>query len=325
MRMAETMPPPASHWAAQKERGSFALMKLTALALHHAGRRPLAPVLYLIVLYFFVFSARARRNVRDYQQHLATWSGRDELRPTTRRVFGQFMAFGESLLDRLDAWRGRLGYDQVELCDPHGVREQLRAGEHQARGQILVGAHLGNLEVCRAMAELGEQVTLNVLVHTQRVAHFNRLQQQAGDRHLNLLQVSELDAATMLDLSQRLDRGEWLAIAGDRVPLHGGRSVVVDFLGAPAAFPQGPWLLAGLLRCPVNLMCCLKIDGRYRIVLEPFLAQPQWQRGQRDAAIEVWVRRYAERLGQLCLEAPQQWFNFFAFWQARTAGARDAH
>ena len=33
-------------------------------------------------------------------------------------------------------------------------------------------------------------------------------------------------------------------------PLHGGRSVTVDFLGHPAAFPQGPWLLAGLLKCP---------------------------------------------------------------------------
>jgi predicted LPLAT superfamily acyltransferase len=61
----------------------------------------------------------------------------------------------------------------------------------------------------------------------------------------------------MLQLHERLERGEWLAIAGDRVPLHGGRSVTVDFLGHPA-FPQGPWLLAGLLKCPVNLLMCLK-------------------------------------------------------------------
>jgi predicted LPLAT superfamily acyltransferase len=74
----------------------------------------------------------------------------------------------------------------------------------------------------------------------------------------------------MLQLHERLERGEWLAIAGDRVPLHGGRSVTVDFLGHPA-FPQGPWLLAGLLKCPVNLLMCLKQpDGHYRLTLEPF-------------------------------------------------------
>ena len=38
------------HWATQKERGSFVLMKLTALAVRHLGRRPVTPVLYLIVL-----------------------------------------------------------------------------------------------------------------------------------------------------------------------------------------------------------------------------------------------------------------------------------
>ncbi|MET0330787.1 MAG: glycosyl transferase [Dyella sp.] len=321
--MAETMGSDG-HWAAQKERGSFVLMKMTALALRLLGRKLLSPVIYLVVLYFFVSGRHARHSIWQYQRRLADWSGRAELAPSTWRVFGQFMAYAEGLLDRLDVWRGKLKLSQVELHDPHGVRQQLLASQSAGRGQLLVGAHLGNLDVCRALAELGEQVPLNVLVHTRHVAHFNKLQREAGDRHLNLLQVRELDAATMLELAQRIDRGEWLAIAGDRVPLHGGRSVMVDFLGAPAAFPQGPWLLAGLLRCPVNLMCCLKIAGRYRIVLEPFIEAPQWERGQRDAAIETWVRRYAERLAQLCLLAPNQWFNFFAFWQT-PAEASDAH
>ncbi|MDO1527931.1 glycosyl transferase [Fulvimonas sp. R45] len=312
------------HWAAQKERGSFALMWLTALAVRRLGRRPLTPVLYLVVLYFFVFGRRARRNVRQYQSRLAAWSGRDELRPTTRRVFGQFMAFAESLLDRLDVWRGKLGMAQVQLHDPAGVRERLRASVHGGRGQILVCTHLGNLDVCRALAELEERVPLNVLVHNRHVAQFNRLQSAAGDRQLRLLQVSEMDAALMLDLSQRLDRGEWLAIAGDRVPLHDGRRVVVDFLGHAAAFPQGPWLMAGLLRCPVNLMCCLKIDGRYQIRLEPFLDTAEWERGGREATIARWAQRYADRLARLCLLAPQQWFNFYAYWQLADEGGSDA-
>ena len=313
------------HWAAQQERGSLVLMKLTALALRLLGRKLLSPVIYLVVAYFFISGRRARLSIWQYQRQLARWSGRAELAPSTRRVFRQFMAYAESLLDRLDVWRGTLKLDQVELHDPHGVRQRLLASQHAGRGQLLVGAHLGNLDVCRALAELGEQVPLNVLVHTRHVAHFSQLQREAGDRHLNLLQVSELDAATMLELAQRIDRGEWLAIAGDRVPLRGDRRVVVDFMGAPAAFPQGPWLLAGLLRCPVNLMCCLKIAGRYRIVLEPFIEAPQWERGQREAAIETWVRRYAERLAGLCLLAPDQWFNFFAFWESPVMEPSDAH
>lgn len=119
----------------------------------------------------------------------------------------------------------------------------------------------------------------------------------------------------MLQLSQRLERGEWLAIAGDRVPLHGARTVTVDFLGRPAAFPQGPWLLAGLLKCPLNLLFCLKREGRYQVILEPFAPAIEWRRNQRDQVIADWAARYAERLGHYCLQAPEQWFNFYPFWK----------
>ena len=299
------------HWADHKERGSFRLMQLTAFGIKLLGRRVLSPVLYAIVLYFFLFGTRARRSSWLYQQRLADWSGRNELRPTRWRVFGQYMAFADALLDKLDVWNGRLKIEDIEIVDPALLRNQLRG----ARGQMLVGAHLGNLEVCRALAELGEQVTMNVLVHTRHAEQFNRLLGEAGASHLRLIQVSELNPAVMLQLSQRLENGEWLAIAGDRVPLHGGRNVEVDFLGHPALFPQGPWLLAGLLKCPVNLMYCLKHQGRYRVILEPFTDAVLWRRSDREQVIAHWATRYAERLGHYCLEAPQQWFNFYPFWK----------
>ncbi|MEK1906266.1 MAG: glycosyl transferase [Pseudomonas sp.] len=301
------------HWAGQRERGSFLLMRFTAGAVRLLGRRLLSPLLYAIVLYFFVFGRQARRSIHQYQQRLAAWSGRTELAPRFGSVFQQFMSFADALLDKLDVWNGRLGLEQVQLIDPHGLREALHGG---GRGQMLVTAHLGNLEVCRALAELGEKVQMNVLVHTRHAEQFNRLLGEAGASHLRLIQVSELDPAIMLQLSERLERGEWLAIAGDRVPLHGGRKVSVNFLGHTAAFPQGPWLLAGLLQCRVNLMHCLKIDGRYQVHLEPFAESVQWSRRERDAIIRDWVQRYAERLGQHCLSAPHQWFNFYPFWNA---------
>lgn len=300
------------HWASQRERGSFLLMRFTAGAARLLGRRALAPLLYLIALYFFIFGRSARRSIRQYQNHLAAWGKRPQLRPSRGSIVRQFFAFADSLLDKLDVWNGRLPLQRLQLVDPDDIRGKLHAG---GRGRLLVGAHLGNLEVCRALAELGEQVRMNVLVHTKHAERFNRLLNESGASHLRLIQVSELDPAIMLQLAERLERGEWLAIAGDRVPLHGGRSVVVDFLGLPAAFPQGPWLLAGLLQCPVGLMHCLKIDGRYQIRLEHFADAVQWKRNEREQVIHGWAQRYAQRLGEHCLDAPHQWFNFYPFWK----------
>ena len=301
---------PARHWAQHAERGSFLLMRLTAWGLRLIGRRGLRPIVYLIVLYFFAFSAAARANIREYQQRLTGWNEHAALQPGWRSVFAQFMAFGDSLLDKLDAWQGRLRWDTVTVDDPHGLAAQMQSG----RGQILIGAHLGNLEVCRALAERGGQCRLNVLVHTRHAENFNRLMHEAGATHLNLIQVSELDAATMLRLHACIEKGEWLAIAGDRVPLHGGRVAEVDFLGAPARLPQGPYLLAGLLKCPLNVLFCTRQGRGFRLVMERFADEVAWDRRTRDIQLQAHAQRYADRLARACLDTPLQWFNFFPFW-----------
>src|SRR3546814_5733517 len=59
------------HWADRQERGSFWLMKLTAFAAKVLGRRLLSPLLYGIVLYFFIFGRSARQAAWQYQQRLA--------------------------------------------------------------------------------------------------------------------------------------------------------------------------------------------------------------------------------------------------------------
>ncbi len=93
------------------------------------------------------------------------------------------------------------------------------------------------------------------------------------------------------------------------------RSVYADFLGEPAPFPEGPFILAHLLGCPVYLLFCLKLDGRYRIILEPFASPLKLPRASRQAALREAAQRYAERLEHYCLLAPHQWFNFFDFWR----------
>ncbi len=157
------MSEPSQHWADHQERGSFWLMKLTAALVRLLGRRVLSPLIHLIVAYFFLFGRRARRSAWQYQQRLRQWNAGQTPAPGSWQVFRQFMAFAEALLDKLDVWNGKLRIEDIEIHDPAGLRQQLRG----ARGQMLVGAHLGNLEVCRALAEIGEQVTMNVLVHTR--------------------------------------------------------------------------------------------------------------------------------------------------------------
>lgn len=298
------------HWAGQPERGSATLMRLTAWTARTLGRRVVAPVVWTVVLYFYVCGGRARRSIAAYQRRLVQSGPLAAPLPRHMPVYRQYLAFAHAILDKLDAWQGKIPMSSLDIADADGLHAQMGSN----RGQILVGSHLGNLEVCRALAQQNGTLRLNVLVHDKHAVHFSRLLREAGGG-LRMIQVSELDAPAMLDLAQRLDRGEWLAIAGDRVPLHGERCTPVDFLGATALLPQGPWLLAGLLRCPVNLLFCTRHGARYRVAMERLCDGIEWTRATRQARIAELAQRYADRLAAHCRMAPLQWFNFYPFWK----------
>ncbi len=86
-------------------------------------------------------------------------------------------------------------------------------------------------------------------------------------------------------------------------------------MGAQAAFPQGPFILAGLLDCPVYLMFCLREQGQYRVHLEPFSNTLKGPRKGRMQRLEEAVNDYSARLEYFARREPLQWFNFFDFWQ----------
>jgi len=115
------------------------------------------------------------------------------------------------------------------------------------------------------------------------------------------------------------------AIAGDRVPIHGERSTPVQFLGATAHLPQGPWLLACLLRCPVNLMMCVRNPAhsakRFTVTIERLVGDTEWPRHERAQRIAAHSQHYADRLAEYCRQTPLQWFNFYPFWTSTDAPA----
>jgi predicted LPLAT superfamily acyltransferase len=161
-------------------------------------------------------------------------------------------------------------------------------------------------------------VRINVLAHTKHTAAFNRiLKESNSDVDLQLIEVTELTPAVSVMLTDCIDRGELVVIVGDRISAQTPeRAVWADFLGRPAPFAIGPWVLASLLQCPVYLMFCMKEAQGYNLMFEPFadgyIALP---RKTRQQELEKLVARYAAKLEQVLYRYPYQWFNFYDFWQ----------
>ncbi len=304
-----------THWSRLAERGGITGLRLVAAACRLVGARAAKLLLYPAVAYFFLTGAAARRASQDYFARLRRFAGdrASTPRPGWATSFRHMMAFAESGLHKLAAWMGRGGTIDVRFPE----RARLEALLASGKGAMLLSAHLGNLEMSRALFAAERRVAVNAVVYNDHAPAFQRALMEASPQYaVNLIQVPEIGPDTCIDLKERIDRGELLVIVGDRTPAaENGRISTVDFLGAPASFAHGPYMLAAVLECPVYLFFCVQEGDRYCTYFEPFAERIELPRKSREAALREYVRRYARRLEELCLRAPYQWFNFYDYWQ----------
>lgn len=305
----------SSHWARIEERGVFAGLQIMLWCYRVFGRGAFALLLYPVIAYFFLFGAAARRASLDFLTRVyADPRGRTTLRdrPGWRQSYRHLFNFGDAVLDKLAAWAGEIGEDEVNFENRVIFDELLKAG----RGGVLIASHLGNMEVCRALGELSLGLKLNVLVHTKHAPNFNRLLSRIGPKStVSLIQTTDVDAAMAMMLHERVAQGEFVVIVGDRTPVNSSsRYSWAEFFGKPAPFPQGPFILSALLECPVQLIFCLKRGGRYHVIFEKFADKIVIPRRNRTEILQDLASRFAARLEYYCATDPYQWFNFFDFW-----------
>lgn len=294
-------------WLQQKERANAIAIRLlvhTALAL---GRPVGRLILYPVCAYFLLFSVRARRASRKYLGRVLGRHAR------LSDLFRHYYAFGTVALDRMLLLRDRFESFEVKVKGDHILREA------QARGEscFLLGAHLGSFEVLRTIG-LENRVKVGMLMFevNPNISALAR----AINPELESQIIAMGSPESMLQLCERLDRGEWVGMLGDR-RIHATGGVKVPFLGEPATLPTAPFRIAAALGRPVILMVGLYRGGnRYDLHFERLVDQPPVGPQQREAAIREWVALYARRLEHYCRLAPYNWFNFYDFWADAESG-----
>ena len=302
----------SSHWAAMEERGIVWGMRFLLRVYLLFGRTFLQIFLYPVVVYYWLVNREARQASRDYLKRVAKFAPALGLHGSLWHSYRHFISFANALVDKLAAWSGAIKPGDAEFYGKEHLLTLIQSG----RGALLLGSHLGNLEVCRIMAFYEKNVRINVLVHTKHAEKFNRVLQQTSDAsQLNLIQVTEITAATAHLLSDKIEAGELVIMTADRTPVDSQRRVnKVTFLGDEACFPQGPFILAGLLQCPVFTLFCLKQGAKFAIYFDFLSPAPEFTRATRDRVLQNEIQRYAGKLEAFCLKAPLQWFNFYNFW-----------
>jgi len=180
----------------------------------------------------------------------------------------------------------------------------------------MVVAHLVSFDMIRLVAR-ANNIPVNVLMQAANAELINE-EFEAIDPECNVrvIDVSTTSASTAMEIRRCVNRGEFVAVLADRtVPESRSRVARASFLGEPASFPEGPFLLPMVMRMPVVLTIAIKTGpNRYEVFMEEIAGGEPVPAAERTKVIQERVETYAARLEYFCTREPLQWFNFYDFW-----------
>ena len=268
-------------------------------------------IVKIVVWFYYIFSKNERENIAAFRRNLSVFAGTQTLKGTS--VFSHFEAFGGAICDKFRVWKGKIKDSELEIIDLERIKSELIGAK---KGQILLTAHLGNVEICKALGVRVDGFRMVILVYDKNSREFNEVLKRISqnDGSVRMMLVNELDVAAMLELKNIVESGEHIGIMGDRTPLGGDKAARVKFLGKEASFNYGPYLIAGILGVKISSLWCQKIGGKFRIELVPLASAVKLGR-DRAAAVREYLQIYVRELENRCKQTPAQWFNFFDFWR----------
>ncbi len=317
-----------THWSKRQEQGTILGIKLLLTIYSLLGRKVFNLILQLVMRYYHLTSKDAKRASEVYLAQLQSYAKQHSISlPGDLNSYQHLLSFGHTMLDKLAAWKGDFNVDNLTI---HG-QEHFEAMAEDNQGVLILGSHLGNIELCRALSRRHAHVKINALVFTEHAERFNTVMKAVNpNSELNLIQVSSMGPDTAILLQQKIEQGEWVVIVGDRTSTSKeARSVWADFLGKPAPFPQGPFMLASVLKAPVYLLFGLRDDSsekpHFNVYFEHFSNKIALPRKERQQALQQVVQDYANRLQHYTLQNPLQWYNFFNFWTLSNQQDDDAN
>jgi KDO2-lipid IV(A) lauroyltransferase len=231
-----------------------------------------------------------------------------------------FTEFAYSTSEAMENFSARPQPLRIDRPDPDPVELALREG----RGCVVLTAHLGSWDIAaRALRSFERPVNVVMARELNETSQefVRETREQAGVRPV----LSDASVFSSLSLIGALRRNEVVAIQLDR-PHTAGGTRMLPFLGAPATFPSGAFVLARLAGAPLVPVFVPRIGRRhYAVRAGERIDVPR--EAKDPEVLERTMLEAVHQLEEMVRRHPTQWFQFAPFWaeaEPTTEAGRDA-
>lgn len=267
----------------------------------------LYPVLPLVVPVYCVVNHKAFGCIYRYFKEIHHYSGWKSFWKTIQN----HLIFGQVVLDRFAVLAGNTEQFHLEI-ENEDILDRLL---DQPGGFIIAGSHIGHFELTGHCIHQNKKQVNAVIFGGEGAVIKQHRSDSFTQNNIRLVPVEE-DLSHLFIIKEALENGEIVTILCDRI-WGSNKTLTVNFLGKEAKFPLGTFLLAAQMQVPVVSIVNTKVRGRhYHSTVQP-LPSPDPSLPIRKQSEQI-AAAYAQSLEPVLRKHPEQWFNYFDFWEMKT-------
>lgn len=216
--------------------------------------------------------------------------------------------FGQTLIDKIAV----LAQIPTQFLVSHSGEEHLDSLAKEGKGGILISAHLGNWELAGHLLKRYNTI-INIVMYDGEATGIKELmRKKTGPKSFQIIYIRE-DMSHIYEMSAALARNELICLHADRF-VKGNRTAERMFLGETASFPYGPFILSSKLKAPVCFVFAFK-SSNYQY--DFFCYPPKVYEGRGLSGADDMLQDYISILENKVKEHPEQWFNYYDFWEKK--------
>ncbi|QEC69467.1 lipid A biosynthesis acyltransferase [Panacibacter ginsenosidivorans] len=286
-----------------KSKGTTLGYSIFVAVIRKFGVLPAYFLLRLVAFYYFLFSRNSSKIIYDFYRDKLQFARLKSL----LKLYRNYYIFGQTLIDKISVMAVTENKFTFNFDGEHILREITA----QQKGGMLLSAHIGNWEIAGFLLKR-LNTKINIVIFDgehQKIKQY--LDSVTGGHTANFIIIRN-DLSHIYEIAAALKNNELVCMHADRF-MEGNKTLTTDFLGQPAKFPLGPFLLAAQFKVPVSFVFAMKETNLHYHFFASQIKQYSTQ--LKDEFIRSMLADFAIEMEQKVKAYPEQWFNYYDFWQ----------
>lgn len=290
-----------------KTKGSLLGHKIFVIILKTFGLNSAYFLLRFVALWFSIFSVKgAKAQYYFFRKRL-----KFNFLKSIFSVYKNHFIFGQILLDRVAIFSG-LAH---KFKYTHNNAEIIKNMIINNTGGILINAHVGSWQSAGKLLEMyGDKIYL-VMVDAEHQKIKSYLNSVTDKNAIEIIPI-EKNGAHLVKIDEVLKNKGIIAFHGDRF-IDSSGAAEVDFFGEKAKFAKGPFQLAAKYGVPYTFATAFKENRKQYsfYAIEPRYINYPGSLPLRREEIKIHMKLYVSELETMLKKYPEQWFNYYHFWE----------